>query len=262
MQQGLRVENPSANAATAPVGCVRRAPSSGTPELVPAGNAGCTASDHLEIDYDNGDQVNVTWIDNTTSFDLLISVVAGPWTGTNLHYQGSLGQTGATVNVSGAMKYSKSSNPVHIDADFNLTYAVSGSQSANGATVSINVSGTATDHIALVRANEYWTLRLQTSSTVSTEQSQIDWTGGVGVDLLKADGQTTDHSVAFNLNLRVTTTTGTGTSTVTWAAGGDVDYDGAIVGNVVSKSNVLYVDWTDGTESEFDPSSLLASFGV
>src|SRR2546430_13316581 len=34
-----------------------------------------SASGHLEIYYDNGDQVNITWSGDSTSFDLSIEVV-------------------------------------------------------------------------------------------------------------------------------------------------------------------------------------------
>src|SRR5437763_14150185 len=104
---------------------------------------------------------------------------------------------------------------------------------------------------------------MQDSTSGTTDTTVIHWNGGIGVDVLKQDGVTTDHSVAFNLNVNVTTTTsGTGTGTATWSAGGDVEYDGAVAGNIVSKNNQLYVDWTDGTEDAFDPSALLGPAGL
>ena len=64
----------------------------------------------------------------------------------------------------------------------------------------------------LVRANEHWGLSMQDSTNGTTDTTVIHWNGGVGVDVLKQDGVTTDHSVAFNLNVNVTsTTTGGGT---------------------------------------------------
>jgi hypothetical protein len=262
VQQALRLGG-SSKAATIPTGCVRRI--GGTPTLVAAGSQGCSASatTYLEVDYDTGDKVKVTWNDNTTSFDLKIEVIAGPWTGTNLHYTGNVtGSSSASVSVSGAMLFSRSGSVVHIDADFNITYSVSVSLGSNDTTVTISVNGTATDHIALVRANEHWSLSMQDSTNGTTETAVVRWNGGVGVDLLKQDGVTTDHSVAFNLSVNVTSTT-TGTSgSVTWSAGGDVEYDGAVAGHVVSKDNQLYVDWTDGTEEAFDPSALLGPAGV
>jgi hypothetical protein len=261
VQQALRLGGGS-KAATIPTGCIRS--QGGTATLIAFGTAGCTADTFLEVDYQTGDKVKVTWNDNTTSFDLKIEVIAGPWTGTNLHYTGSFtGAASASVTVSGAMKFSRSGSLVHVDADFNITYNVSVSQSGTSSTtVTIGVSGTATDHIALVRANEHWSLSLQDSTSGTTSTTVVVWNGGVGVDLLKQDGVTTDHSVAFNLNVNVTSTT-TGTSgSVTWSAGGDVEYDGAVAGHVVARSNQLYVDWTDGTEDAFDPSALLGPAGV
>jgi hypothetical protein len=261
VQQALRLGG-SSKTATIPTGCLRM--QGGTPTLVTGGACPTT---YLEVDYQTGDKVNVTWSDDTTSFDLKIEVIAGAWTGTNLHYAGHVtGDSSASVSVSGAMKFSRSGSAVHVDADFDITYAVSVSLGANRSTVNINVSGTATDHIALVRAHENWGLSLQDSTNGSTETAVIKWNGGVGVDVLQQDGVTTDHSVAFNLNVTVTSTTTTTPSgaagSVSWAAGGDVEYDGAVAGNVVTKNNQLYVDWTDGTEDAFDPSALLGPAGV
>jgi hypothetical protein len=262
--QALRVSGSSAAATSSVVGCVKRAPGgggSGTPTLYTSGQSGCTATDHLEVTYDTGDKISITYTETTTSFDLTVAVIAGAWTGTNLHYQGSINGTSATVIVSGAMKFSQNGNPAHVDADFNVTYAVSGSQSATGGTVNISVNGTATDHIALVRANQHWTLSMQSSVSGTTETDVFHWSGGIGVDLLKQD-QTVDHSVAFNLNVSVTTQSSGTSGSVSWTAGGDVDWDGSIVGNVVAKDNVLYVDWTDGTEDALDLASLFGPAAV
>jgi hypothetical protein len=260
LSQNLRASDPFASVATMAVGCLQR-DAAQTPTLYSTGQGGCTASDHLEVTYDNGDKVNITWSESDTSFDLLLAVVAGPWNGTNLHYAGSGNLYGATVTVSGAMKYAKAGNPVHVDADFNLSYAVTGSQTTDGANIGISVNGTATDHIALVRANEHWNLNMQTSAG-PPETVVMDWSGGIGVDLLKADGKTTDHSVAFNVNMHVVSQSSGQSGSVTWSAAGDVDYDGAVAGNLVSKNNQLYIDWNDGTEVSFDPAVLFGSFGV
>jgi hypothetical protein len=215
----------------------------------------------LEITYDTGDQVSLNYTETATSFDLTVAVIAGAWTGTNLHYQGTVNATSASVSVSGAMKFSQSGSPVHVDADFNITYSVSGSESQTGGTVTISVNGTATDHIALVSANQHWSLTMQSSISGQTETDVFKWNGGIGVDLLKQD-QTVDHSVAFNLNVTVTTqSSGTGGS-VSWTAGGTVEWDGSIVGNVVSRDNALYVDWTDNTEDALDLAALFGPVAV
>ena len=259
VQRGLRSSGAGSTAAsTAPTGCIRRDPGTATVQLIPSGTGGCTAADHLELDYDNGDQVNVTWTGSDTSFDLLFVVAAGPWTGTNLHYQGQVGPASATVHVDGAMKYSKAGSAVHVDADFNVTYKISASPSPNGLVASISVSGSATDHIALVRALQGWSLNVQTSTSGQSQHVQVDWNGSIGIDLLKDTGAT-DHSVAFNLNLHVTSDSTPASATVTYSAGGDVDWDGAIVGNVAAKNNQLYILWTDGTEAAFDSAALFGS---
>jgi hypothetical protein len=259
VQRGLRSPGAGATAAsTVPAGCIRRDPGTATPQLIPPGTAGCTATDHLELDYDNGDIVNVTWIGSSTSFDLLLVVTAGPWTGTHLHYQGQVGTSSATVHVDGVMKYSKAASAVHVDADFDVNYKISASQSPNGLTASISVSGSATDQIARVRALQGWSLSLQSSTPGQTQHVQVDWNGSIGIDLLKDTGAT-DHSVAFNLNLRVISDSTPTSANVSYSVGGDVDWDGAIVGHVVAKNNQLYIEWTDGTESVFDAAALLGS---
>ena len=260
--QALRIPNPAANTASAlVVGCLERAPDQ-TPTLYGPGQSGCTASDHLEVTYDNGDQVDITWSETANSFDLMFAVVAGPWTGTNLHYSGTANSTSASVSVTGAMKYSNPGSLVHVDADFNLTYSLTGSQGASGGSVSISVNGTATDHVALVRANEHWSLAMQNAVNGQTETVTIDWNGGIGVDVLKADANTTDHSVAFNLNLHVVSTSSSQGGSVMWSAGGDVEYDGGVAGKLIARTNQLYIDWNDGTEEGFDSSVLFGSFGV
>jgi hypothetical protein len=264
VQQALRLGG-SSRSATIPTGCLRRV--GNQPTLVAYDGTSCLADTYLEVDYQTGDKVKVTWNDNTTSFDLRIEVIAGAWTGTNLHYSGQVtGASSASVSVSGAMKFSRSGSVVHVDADFNITYSVSVQQGSSSTNVTISVNGTATDHIALVRANEHWNLSMQDSTDGTTQTDVVVWNGGVGIDLLKQDGVTTDHSVAFNLNVNVTSTVtqspSGATTTTTWSAGGDVEYDGSVAGHVVSKNNTLYVDWTDGTEDAFDPSALLGPAGV
>ena len=92
---------------------LRRDPSTGSPTLVAPGPA-CAADTYLEVDYDNGDVVKVTWSETTTSFDLKLEVIAGPWTGTNLHYTGNLNGNTATVVVTGAMLFSRTGSAVHV----------------------------------------------------------------------------------------------------------------------------------------------------
>jgi len=260
--QYLRASKPGAKAATTPTGCVRRSsgPNS-APVLIASGTQGCTAAaGTTEIDYDNGDKVNITWSDNGTSFDLRVTVIAGPWLNTDLHFTGNVNAGGAQVSVTGVMKYLKAGSAVHVDADFQLNYTVTASGNASSATVSIQVSGTATDHlagVAGVRAHQGWSLSLQSTASQTTQTANINWNGGIGVDVFKADGVTVDHSVAFNLNVHVTSTTTGGTTTITGTASGDVEYDGAVCGNIVEKNNQLFVDWTDGTEDAFDVSALL-----
>src|SRR6266478_3105255 len=182
--QYLRATDPGANAATTPTGCVRRSsgPNS-APTLVASGTQGCTAAAGVtEVDYDNGDKVNITWTDNGTSFDLRVAVIAGPWNGTNLHFAGNVNAGGASVTVDGTMMYLKAGSAVHINADFQLSYTLTGSGNSSAATVSIQVSGTATDHlagVAGVRAHQGWTITVPTSSNQTTQTISVDWNGGI-----------------------------------------------------------------------------------
>jgi hypothetical protein len=259
--QDLRLPEAGVSALAIPVlGCLRSGP--GGPTLDAAGQSGCGAADHLEVTFDTGDRMNITWSEASTSFDLAVSVVAGSWSGTDLRYTGASNSSGVAVTAVGAMKYANAGGAVQVDADFDLTYAVSGSQSATDAVVGVSVNGTATDRLALVRANERWTLNVQTSSKSGSETLIVDWIGTVGVDLLQADGSTKDHSVAFDLNLHGLSQASGVNAAVTWSVLGDLQYDAAQVGTLVIRDNLLSVHWTDGAEEPFDPSVLFGSFVV
>jgi len=257
--QDLQLADPVASGAALVVGCLKTG-LGGSPTLALPGQSGCSAADHLEVTYDSGDKLNITWVDAGASFDLAIAVAAGPWTGTNLRYAGSASSSGASVSVNGTMQYAKAGSAGRVDADVNLTYVVTGSQSATDANIGLSVNGTTTDRVALVRANERWSLNLKTSSSGQGETLSIDWNGSVGIDLLKADGNTKDHSVGFNVNLHMVQSTAT--AGVTCTAGGEVDYDGSVVGNPISRNDQLIIHWTDGAEEPFDPAVLFGSFAV
>src|SRR5439155_20601171 len=140
------------------------------PTLVAPGPV-CAADTYLEVDYDNGDVVKVTWSETTTSFDLKLEVIAGPWTGTNLHYSGNLNGNTATVVVTGAMLFSRTGSAVHVNGGFSVTYVVSVSQDSTSTTVNISVYGTETDHIALVQAHGHLGLNLRDSTSGQTAKS-------------------------------------------------------------------------------------------
>jgi len=254
VQQGLRSGAVPTQVTTPPSGCIQRDPSTMAPQFIPSGSGTCTASGHLEVHYDNGDQVNITWSGDGTSFDLSIEVVAGPWMGTNLIYHGTGSATGATVTVSGAMKFTGTRN---IDADFALTFVVAVGGTASSTSVSISVNGTVTDHLELVRAAQGWSISTASSVSGQTDHATMDFHGTMEIDLLKADGHTTDHSVAFNLDLHVVTDTTPTTVSATYSASGDVEWDGAVVGNLSTKDKDIWVHWTDGTEEMLDLSGVV-----
>jgi hypothetical protein len=263
--QGLRAGSSGRAVSGTPTGCLV-SDGTGTPALIEDGTLGCNAVDHLEVSYDDGDQVNITYAGTATTFDLRVDVVAGRWQGTSLHYSGTYdAATGssARVAVSGALEYSSASIPAVIDADFQVSYHLSVFDSATGQGVSVAVNGTAADHVALVRATQDWTFTAQTNTSGQTTQSTADWTGNAELDLLKTDDVTTDHAVRFDgLNLHVSAVSSSNSGSVTFTAGGDLEWDGAIVGQVVVKNGEVVVDWTDGTDSSFDPSTLVGSAAI
>ena len=101
---------------------------------------------------------------------------------------------------------------------------------------------------------------MQSSIAARRRPTSFSVNGGIGVDLLKQD-QTVDYSVAFNLNVTVTTQSSGQSGSVSWTAGGTV-VGRLIVGNVVSRDNVLYVDWTDNTEDALDLGALFGPVAV
>lgn len=247
VQQGLRSGAAPTQVTTPPSGCIRRDPSTLAPQLIPPGTGGCTASGHLEVYYDNGDQVNITWSGDSTSFDLSIEVVAGPWVGTSLIYHGTGSAVGATITVTGAMKFTGSRN---IDADFALTFVASVGGSASSTTVSVSVNGTVTDHLAQVSAMQGWSISTTSSVSGQTQHDTVDFNGTMQI-------VTTAHSVAFNLNLHVVTDTTPTTVSATYSANGDVEWDGAVVGTLSTQGKDIWVHWTDGTDEMLNLSGVV-----
>jgi len=247
VQQGLRSGAAPAKVTTPPSGCIRRDPGTMAPQFTPTGSGTCTASGHLEVYYDNGDQVNISWSGDGTSFDLSIEVVAGAWTGTHLIYHGTGSATGATVTVSGAMKFVGTRN---IDADFALTFVVAVSGDATSSTATISVNGTVTDHLEQVSAVQGWSVSTTSSTSGQTHHATVDFNGTLQI-------VTTAHSVAFNINMHVVTDTTPTTVSATYSASGDLDWDGAIVGNLFTKGKDIWVHWTDETEEMLNLSGVV-----
>jgi len=57
---GLASRRSPTRATTSPAAHPAR-PGTGAPQFTPTGSGTCTASGHLEVYYDNGDQVNISW---------------------------------------------------------------------------------------------------------------------------------------------------------------------------------------------------------
>ncbi|HEY4730121.1 MAG TPA: hypothetical protein VIH41_03255, partial [Myxococcales bacterium] len=83
-----------------------------------------------------------------------------------------------------------------------------------------------------------------------TEHATVDFNGTLQI-VTKA------HSVAFNLDMHVVTDTTPTSANATYSASGDVEWDGAVVGNLFTKDKDIWVHWTDGTEEILDLSGVV-----
>lgn len=246
-------------AVTSPNGCIQA--SNGQAVWVSAGSGTCSATDHLEIDYANGDKVDITWAGTATSFTLTFQVVAGSWSGTNLTFaatssgSGTSGAAGS-VHVTGTMLYAGTSGGADsVNVDFDVTYQL---QSASAGAVNLTVNGTATDHIDGVKVLENWTLAISSTGTSgSSGSTTIDWKGSAEIDLLNASGAVQDSVKLENVDIHLALQSTSSSVSVTYTVSGDVLWDGAVVGSLVAANNAVQVKWTDGTSTPFDVGSLL-----
>ena len=248
------------SAATIPVsGCVR-SDASGLPVWIQPGVDGCGAFDHLEFDYDDGEVVNLTYSAATDSFDLALTIVSGPWTGTHFRYAGSWdADTTENVSADGTLAYSSPSEV--IDSDFSTAYKLLYSHTPTSDAATLTVNGTVTDQAAQVRATESWVMSAAAQSSAQFgSRETVDWTGSMDIAPLAADGQAAAHSVRFDgLTVKASWI---GVGATTYSAGGGVEWDRALCGSMAAETVSVYVKWTDGTQSPFDPSALLGWFGT
>lgn len=224
-------------------GCIQASTSNGTTTAVyvAAGSGSCTATDHLEIDYANGDVVWITQSGSSTSFTLTFAAKAGKWVGTSLTYVvNQTSSTAATLQISGAIKFS--GTPA-IDATFNFQYAVN-APSADQATVTY--SGSVVDAIGKHSYNGNLGVDATSTSTTST----VHLTANTDLAVLDANLKPVHTVSLVGFDVTVTATS----NSASYQVAGNIEYDGAIVGTLKIQGGGIVIAWTDGTTSPFDPS--------
>ncbi|HUJ28893.1 MAG TPA: hypothetical protein VLW85_22890 [Myxococcales bacterium] len=240
-------------------GCIKPDPNNNNQgTVIKAGDPGCDAADHLEIDYVNGDQMNLVYNSSSAlTYDLNVSVGAGNWSGTSLDYQATVsannnGNTGITIHAVGGLRYGGD-----ISSDFDFTYQVSQTADSNGRVSALQVTGTATDHPSSVHLTFDWTTSIE--SDVHGTLSALSWSGNQQVDLLDAAGAVQNGVKFSNVQVRAALQ-GSVTVITGFTAGGDVLWNGARAGSVVAKdAQDVVIRWTDGTDAPIDPIALFGS---
>jgi|tagenome__1003787_1003787.scaffolds.fasta_scaffold20928359_2 hypothetical protein len=252
--------------ASGPVtGCIRSDAVSGTPQYVLAGADACTASDHLEITYDSGETMSITHSAGLF-FDLHVRVTSGSWAGTDLRYQGSNSFTSTTyaesILMTGVTKYVDAFGSAPFDATFDVKVDLSAFEDPSRDGWNARLGGDVDNRIAGVHALLGWTeayLRESNPTPTSTKRETSDMTIGSRIDLLRADGATVDHSVAFNVQSHTVDMKIAGPDLFTATATGDIQWDDAWVGTLSLKDLQTYTQWTDGAEEPFDVEALFVA---
>jgi hypothetical protein len=215
------------------VGCLQNGGNVPTP---PDGTT-CTADDHLEVDFANGDVAHFA-DDAATSSDK-VWITAGPWSGTSfvLTAPGS-----APAHLVGTFKLQSSAGSIDIDVDW--TYA-----SSNYATQQFTLS--ATDHLANVQMQAQWSLAMAGDGRTAT-----------GHETFTAQAGQVPHTVEcdFQLHGGMTRDPNSGLITaLTAQASGAVLWDQRQAGSISSVSGssisarVFVIAWNDGTSVPFGP---------
>jgi hypothetical protein len=250
---GLAPPRPAADTSQVS-GCIEPDASSGQPAFIAAGQSGCAASDHLEIDYSNGDQANVIYLPGNNSFEMKISVAKGAWAGTSLDYAASAGNVGVSIHATGAVKFAPAA--AAIDSLFDITWVVQLTVVGSVENTSVQLNGAAIDHLVSTRTTFGWDTTLQVTAGQTTGYA-VDWTGSLEVDLLKSDGSVQDSAKWNGVHLHADVQTGGTALAVSYSASGDLLWDGARVGSVATAdAQHVVVHFTDGSDAPFDPLTL------
>lgn len=245
-------------------GCIKPDPAnSNKGVMIKAGDPGCAAADHLEVDYVNGDQMNLVFTSaSSSSYEIKVTMGAGSWSGTSLDYQvvasaNNGGNTGVSVHAAGAMRYGTA-----VSADFDFTYLVSVTADSSGQTSSLQATGTSTDHPSNARLTFNWTTAI--GLDVHNQLSSLSWDGSQQVDLLDGAGAVQNTVKFSGMQVRAALVldpqSARGFDVTGYTAGGDVLWDGKRAGSVVAKDpEDVVIRWTDGTEAKIDPFALFGS---
>jgi hypothetical protein len=236
-------------------GCIKPDPTANNAGVyIKAGDTGCDASDHLEIDYINGDQLDISYTGTSSSYDLKVTVPAGSWAGTSLDYAATVlgGNSGVSIHATGGMKYQSA-----IDSAFDFSYQVSVTADSAGQGSALQTNGSSTDHLKSLHLAFRWTTTIQLD--VHSQLSALDWAGNQEVELLKPDGSVQDDVKWSNVHVRAAYQ-GSPPAVSGFTASGDILWNGARAGSVVLKDpNDVVIRWTDGTDSAVDPLALFGS---
>jgi hypothetical protein len=209
------------------VGCLR-----GGSALISPDGSTCTADDHLEIDFTNGDVAHFAE-DAATSSDK-VWITAGPWSGTSfvLTAPGS-----APVHLTGTFKVQSSEGSIDIDVD----WTHSGSDTA-----AQQFTLSATDHLANVQMQAQWSLAFEGDGRTAT-----------GHEGFNAEASQVPHTIECNFQLHGGTrrdpNSGMITS-ITAQASGAVLWDQREAGFISSVAGRSFIiAWNDGTNVPFGP---------
>jgi hypothetical protein len=233
-----------------PAGCLRQT----TPgvlfalSFVAAPVPGCEATDHLEIDYSNGDVLTVT-VTQAPLLTLSVAVTAGDWSGTSASYTPSVKRLVATLR-----RPAKDLDvDVPIDADLSWTETKSPSGSSFSGDTLDRVAGA---HVTMEFVND--------ASISDSEFDNRRQTGTLRVESLDPGGPTVEwSSVDVLFQIRHDRATGFIVAFGPISATGDVRLDSKRVGVLDVDSGRIAIAYDDGSQQQLDSQFVsLALFDV
>ena len=241
------------------VGCLKPDPSASPNAMyVKPGDPGCNASDHLEVDYVAGDELDIVYTATSSSFEFNISIPSGRWTGTALDVLTTSNGSNAPVSVHarGAVKYQPDAGESGVDSDLDFSYQITNVSDTDQRAV-LQASGSAVDHVDPVKTSFTWTTTVHLDR--QNHVSGLEWGGSQSMSLLDGSGAV-QNAVEFS-NVSVLASLQGGITAVTgFTAAGDVLWNGARAGSVVAKDpEDVVIRWTDGTETALNPIAVFGS---
>lgn len=236
-------------------GCVSPDPDSGASQarFDSFGENGCTANDHVEVTYLNGDEVSYSFTDTSVT----MVVTGGDYAGTRITFTFTLQdgtQDSSTIQINGVLLYSGAPAPEHIQ--FQSTFHV---LSLDGS-AEFSLTGNSTDFIAARQVTSDLHLSERDTGGGNSGSVDIEWTGNATITHLDGNGAPTDDGKvewrAFSLSERFSSAT----NSLQVSASGEVLFEGAVVGQVISDGTQVKIQWSDGVTTPFDFSVFFSSF--